>query len=64
MTKKKTTRNVNYRLPCLNCVNMTVDRLNRSCHCLLDNECFWEEEQGYYRSGSKLNVCKEWEERK
>ena len=64
MAKKKIIKNVNYGLPCLNCANMTVDKLTRSCNCLIDNECFWNEDQGYYKSGSRMNVCKEWKERK
>ena len=64
MAKNKTVKNINYGLPCLNCANMEVSSVNRSCKCLRNNDCFWEEEQGYYRSGSKLNVCKEWKERK
>ena len=64
MAKKKIIKNVNYGLPCLNCANMTVDKLTRSCNCLIDNDCFWNEDQGYYKSGSRMNVCKEWKERK
>lgn len=64
MAKKKSVKNIDYRLPCLNCANMNVDKLTRACSCLTNNECFWNEEQGYCKSGSRMNVCKEWEERK
>lgn len=64
MAKKKSLKNVNYGLPCLNCVNMEVSNINRSCKCLKDSDCFWEDEQGYYKTGSRMNVCKDWEERR
>lgn len=64
MAKKKTVKNINYGLPCLNCANMEVSNVNRSCKCIRNNDCFWEEEQGYYRKGNNSYVCKEWEERK